>query len=160
MSALVQRVVNEPRFEAGERRIEVSAPAAVVTRVDPLRLEQVLMNLLTNALKFGPPETPVEVEVRTPDPDEVQISVRDYGMGIPEARRARIFDRFYQAHGEGNLGGMGLGLYISRQIIELHGGRLELEVPEDGGSRLVVHLPGPGAPGGRTAGDDRTTPPG
>jgi signal transduction histidine kinase len=52
-----------------------------------------------------------------------------------------LFDRFYQAHGEGHFGGLGLGLYISRQIVELHGGQIRAEFPPDGGTRFVVRLP-------------------
>src|SRR5207237_1397900 len=56
-------------------------------------------------------------------------------------RRDQLFDRFYQAHGEGHFGGLGLGLFISRQIVELHGGRISAEFPTDGGTRFVVELP-------------------
>ncbi len=69
------------------------------------------------------------------------LSVTDHGVGIPEERRAHIFDRYYQAHGDGYLGGMGLGLYISRQIVELHGGSIGAEYPEEGGVRMLVRLP-------------------
>jgi signal transduction histidine kinase len=72
----------------------------------------------------------------------VHLVVRDHGIGIPPERRARLFDRFYQAHGEGHFGGLGLGLFISRQIVELHGGTLEADFPPDGGTRFCVNLPG------------------
>jgi signal transduction histidine kinase len=74
----------------------------------------------------------------------VELSVRDRGVGIPAEHRAHIFDRFYQAHAGGqltNMAGLGLGLYISRQIVELHGGTIEAQFPEDGGTRIVVRLP-------------------
>jgi signal transduction histidine kinase len=67
--------------------------------------------------------------------------VRDWGLGIPADRRENLFDRFYQAHGEGNFGGLGLGLYVSRQIVELHGGTIAADFPSSGGSRFVVSLP-------------------
>jgi two-component system sensor histidine kinase BaeS len=67
--------------------------------------------------------------------------VSDSGIGVPEEHRPHIFDRFYQAHAEHRLGGMGLGLYISRQIVELHGGRVEAEFPAAGGTRITVTLP-------------------
>src|SRR5439155_902922 len=69
------------------------------------------------------------------------LVVRDWGVGIPPERRQHLFDRSYQAHGEGHLGGLGLGLYISRQIVDLHGGRIDVTFPADGGSRFVVQLP-------------------
>ena len=65
----------------------------------------------------------------------------DYGIGIPIERRAHIFERFYQGHGEGYLGGMGIGLYISRQIAELHSGTLITEFPPDASTRMILRLP-------------------
>jgi signal transduction histidine kinase len=124
--------------------------------VDPLRLEQVVTNLLDNAIKYSPEGGEIEVELAAPDPTAVRLCVRDRGMGIPPDKRARIFDRYYQAHGEGHLSGMGLGLYISRQIVELHGGRIAAEWPPEGGTHFVVTLPvglaeGAGGPTGREA---------
>jgi signal transduction histidine kinase len=71
----------------------------------------------------------------------VQIVVIDYGIGIPVERRGQIFERFYQAHADGYRSGMGLGLYISRQIVDLHGGALSAEFPDDGGCRFTLRLP-------------------
>ena len=76
--------------------------------------------------------------------------MRDYGVGVPPEQREQLFERFHQAHGHGYGGGMGLGLYVSRGIVEQHGGRIWAEFPADGGSRFVVELPagaaGDGAP--------------
>jgi signal transduction histidine kinase len=72
------------------------------------------------------------------------LSVRDHGVGVPPEHRAHIFDRFYQAHAGGaltSMAGMGLGLYISRQIVELHGGSIDADFPDDGGTRFSVKLP-------------------
>jgi signal transduction histidine kinase len=60
---------------------------------------------------------------------------------VAPERRAELFERFHQAHGDGHAGGMGLGLYISREIVEQHGGRIWAEFPDDGGARFVVVLP-------------------
>jgi signal transduction histidine kinase len=112
--------------------------------VDPLRIEQVLTNLLDNAIKYSPHGGSVEVEaaVRPSAPDAVEVSVRDHGLGIPPSRRGQIFERFYQAEAAGTYAaGMGLGLYISRQIVDLHGGCIAAEFPDDGGTRFVVTLP-------------------
>jgi signal transduction histidine kinase len=75
--------------------------------------------------------------------DALEIVVRDHGLGIPPEKRARIFERFYQAHGDGHKSGMGLGLHVSRQIVELHGGEITAEFPSDGGCRFIVRLPLP-----------------
>ena len=69
------------------------------------------------------------------------MTVRDRGVGIPPERRAHVFDRYYRAHGDEQASGMGLGLYISREIVEIHGGQIGAEFPPDGGSRFVVRLP-------------------
>jgi signal transduction histidine kinase len=74
-------------------------------------------------------------------PGAFEISVRDRGVGIPAEKRDQIFERFFQAHDGAQRGGMGLGLYISRQIVELHGGAIRAESPPGGGTRMVVRLP-------------------
>jgi signal transduction histidine kinase len=70
--------------------------------------------------------------------------VRDHGEGIAEKDRQRVFERFYQAQSRQHRGGMGLGLYISAQIVEMHGGTISYEAPEGEGSRFVVRLPASG----------------
>jgi signal transduction histidine kinase len=67
--------------------------------------------------------------------------VTDHGVGVPGEHRERIFERFFQAHAEDRLSGLGLGLYISRQIVELHHGRLLPEFPPEGGTRMTMRLP-------------------
>jgi signal transduction histidine kinase len=77
----------------------------------------------------------------------LHIEVADRGLGIAPEHRERVFDRFYRAHPDHRISGMGLGLYISRQIVELHGGTLKAQHPERGGTRMVVRLPvGQGEP--------------
>lgn len=165
VGALVQRIVtltrNHPESESPEESeapeggtVRFSLPPdPVIAEVDPLRIEQVIANLLTNALKFGA-GNPIDVSVSTVSspaasngPAHVQIAVRDYGLGIPPEARERLFERFYQAHSEGHLGGMGLGLYVSRQIVDLHGGAITAEFPEGGGTLFVVSLPARLSPG-------------
>jgi PAS domain S-box-containing protein len=121
--------------------IVVHVPTTVTASVDPIRLEQVLVNLIDNAVKYSPNKTPVEVELTLPVPQQLRITVTDHGIGIPVDRREHIFDRFYQAHGTGHLGGMGLGLYISQQIVRLHQGQIHAEFPYDGGTRFTILLP-------------------
>ncbi|HEV2122142.1 MAG TPA: ATP-binding protein, partial [Chloroflexota bacterium] len=108
--------------------------------VDPLRLEQVLANLLDNAIKYSPEGGLIEVAVSRQD-ERVQIAVRDRGLGIPAEQRAHIFDRFYQAHADQHRSGLGLGLFIAKQIVDLHGGTITAAFPEGGGSRFTVSLP-------------------
>lgn len=108
--------------------------------VDPLRLEQVVSNLIDNAIKYSPDGGPIEIELNQAD-NTIGLSVTDRGLGIAPEHRDGLFKRFYQAHEGKYYGGLGIGLYISRQIIELHGGEIYAEFPPNGGSRFVVALP-------------------
>jgi signal transduction histidine kinase len=126
------------------------ASGPVWANVDPLRLEQVLVNLLDNAIKYGVNDAPIEIEVteQAEGPDAagcrrtaVQLAVHDQGLPIPPEEREQVFERFLQLGGSRHVGGMGLGLYISRQLVLAHGGAIALEVPAEGGNRFVVTLP-------------------
>jgi signal transduction histidine kinase len=83
-------------------------------------------------MRYSPEGTEIEVDAWMPDNRRVLISVRDHGIGVPPERRAGLFDRFYQAHEQGYSGGMGLGLFISKQIVELHGGSYGVKSSQDG----------------------------
>jgi excisionase family DNA binding protein len=122
-------------------RFIVDVPEILVAEVDALRLEQVLTNLLDNAVKFSPDGGDIHVAVRRSGSDWFEISVRDFGLGIPIERRDHIFQRFYQAHADTHRSGMGLGLYVSQQIVEMHAGKLHAEFPAGGGSRFILRLP-------------------
>ena len=84
---------------------------------------------------------PIEVVLARPTPGVIELSVRDHGLGIPPERRGQIFECFYQAHTTGYASGMGLGLYISRQIVEQHGGTITAAFPPDGGTTITVRIP-------------------
>ncbi|RJS21786.1 hypothetical protein DRW03_15705 [Corallococcus sp. H22C18031201] len=118
----------------------VHANTPVVARADRPRVEQVLMNLLSNAMKYAS-GLPVELSVEC-DHDVAIVAVRDWGSGIPPAARQRIFERFARASTEHARASLGLGLYISRQIARAHGGELDVEDAPDGpGARFVLRLP-------------------
>lgn len=137
---LVEDAVAAARTRTSCHVVSLRAPTSLVAPVDPLRFEQVLTNLLENAIKYSPSGGPVEVAVRR-DGGVASITITDHGVGVPLEHRPRIFDRFFQVPAGASIGGMGLGLYISRQIVELHGGRLTAEFPPQGGTRLLVTLP-------------------
>jgi signal transduction histidine kinase len=139
---LVEDAVAAARTRCGGHLVSLRAPTSLLAPVDPLRFEQVLTNLLENAIKFSPAGGRVDVAVRR-DGGQALIAVTDHGVGVPPEHRDRIFDRFFQVPQGGSVAGMGLGLYISRQIVELHGGRLTAEFPPEGGTRLLVALPAP-----------------
>jgi signal transduction histidine kinase len=128
------------------REFCVDLPDSVRVRVDPVRLEQVIANLIDNAVRYSPDGGPIDIRMELTHDDWVVLSVRDRGLGIPEEHRAQIFDRFHQAHGVGYRSGMGLGLHISREIVALHGGDITATFPADGGSQFTVRLPRIGYP--------------
>jgi PAS domain S-box-containing protein len=140
--ALVKSVRDTVQNTTHKHRLSLHAPDSVPIVMDALRMEQVLINLITNAVKYSPHGGEIEIEVDL-QPEAILVSITDHGIGIPPEHRAHIFERFYQAHRIGYGGGMGLGLYISRQIVELHGGTLMAEYPNDAGTRMTVKLPRP-----------------
>ncbi|MBI4496897.1 MAG: hybrid sensor histidine kinase/response regulator [Chloroflexi bacterium] len=145
LTAIVAGVAAAARARTTRHAVEVVAPPTARAWVDPLRLEQVVTNPIDNAIKFSPDGGLIRVEISMVDvPGErplVRLAVRDHGIGIPPDHRQHIFDRFYQAHAGDHRSGMELGLYISRNIVERHGGQLQVEHPPDGGTRFVVILP-------------------
>jgi signal transduction histidine kinase len=141
LAGLVTQVVDSARTWSHQHPITVLVPDSLQASVDPLRFEQVLSNLLDNAVKYSPGGGPIEVVLSRSGGASAELAVRDRGVGIPPEKRGQIFERFFQAHGNGHLSGLGLGLYVSRQIVERHGGRLRVEFPPDGGTRFVVTVP-------------------
>jgi signal transduction histidine kinase len=119
--------------------LEVHAQGALVGRWDRLRLEQVLTNLLTNAIKYGPGQ-PVRVDLRA-EGERAVLEVRDLGIGIEAEHLARIFGRFERAVSERHYGGLGLGLYITQQLVQALGGTIHVESQPGQGSTFRVHLP-------------------
>ena len=120
--------------------IAVSTPPI---RADEDRLQQILYNLVGNAIKFSD-RGKVEVAAQTRQgTDELVISVRDSGIGIPESKRDRIFDSFIQAEGSAarKYGGVGLGLSVTKKLVEFHGGSIWVESEEGKGSRFNFTLP-------------------
>jgi PAS domain S-box-containing protein len=107
---------------------------------DPARLERILHNLLSNALKFSPPESKVIIQARKTE-GEITISVTDYGKGIAPEDCSRLFKRFFQVKGAQPPSGVGLGLYIARLLVEAHGGHIWVVSKLGGGSTFHFTLP-------------------
>ncbi len=110
-----------------------------VGRWDRLRIEQVVTNLLSNAIKYAPGK-PIEIEVH-PDGDLARLVVRDHGIGIAPAALGRIFGRYERAVPARHYGGLGLGLYITHQIVEAHGGSISARSKPGEGATFTVELP-------------------
>lgn len=142
LTPIIERVADGLSITTDIHRIEIEAPEAVYALVDPLRFEQVVTNLVDNAIKYSPEGGLIKVSLeRQPELHNIRLVVKDQGIGIPPVHRERIFEPFYQAQSRG-FAGIGMGLYITRQIIELHGGKIELEFPDEGGTAFIVTLPG------------------
>ena len=119
--------------------------APLVAKVDPLRFQQVVRNVLANALKFSPEGSTIDVEGEVSAEQQIMVRVRDRGPGIPPAELESIFEAFVQSsQTKDGSGGTGLGLAICRKIIEAHGGRISAENMPDGGSRFTLTLPAKG----------------
>jgi signal transduction histidine kinase len=125
--------------------ITLEAPPAARGRIDASRVDQILTNLLSNAIKYGRGK-PIGVRVvvehaHEQKPARASISVRDEGIGIAPEDQARIFDRFERAVSRTHYAGLGLGLWISRQIAESLGGALTVESEVGHGARFTLTLP-------------------
>jgi signal transduction histidine kinase/CheY-like chemotaxis protein len=132
-----------PAAQAKRIQIEVELERSSVLRADPERLQQVVWNLLVNAVKFTPKGGRVHVSVRRKDSD-VEIEVRDSGEGIPARFLPHVFESFRQSDGGAARphGGLGIGLSISRHLVELHGGSIEASSAGSGqGATFLVRLP-------------------
>ncbi|MDN6887129.1 hybrid sensor histidine kinase/response regulator [Variovorax sp. CAN2819] len=142
LAALAHAVVENLRqqAEAAGVVITLSAPAELRGAWDEFRIEQVLTNLLTNAMRYGGGK-PVEMVVQQLG-DTARVSVRDQGIGIAPEDQARIFEQFERTDdSRKHAAGLGLGLFITRKIVDLHGGRIGVESAQGEGSRFTVELP-------------------
>jgi signal transduction histidine kinase len=141
LSALAQEVIDRLKEEAArsETPLVLSAPSPVIGRWDRARLDQVLSNLLSNALKYGAGQ-PVDVEVRSGGDDAIVV-VRDRGIGIAPESRDRIFAKFERAAPEHHIGGLGLGLWICREIVEALAGDIDVTSSLGNGAVFTVRLP-------------------
>ncbi len=140
--ALVEHVVELFDGVSPDHRIEVRLPKrAVMVRCDQLRIEQVITNLVSNAIKYSPAGGAVEIALEARD-DAVELSVTDHGIGISEEDRARVFDPFQRVGlSKDSVPGVGLGLFVVRKLVLCHGGQIDVESQRGVGSTFRVRLP-------------------
>jgi signal transduction histidine kinase len=140
LSALIRHAADLAGMTIEVRQIELELPASPVwIRGDERRIEQVVTNLLLNAIRYSPGGEAVTVSLH--EGDDVRLRVQDRGIGIPPEARPRIFERFYRGPGMTDLTGLGIGLYISKNIVEQHGGQINVESEVGAGSTFTVTLP-------------------
>ena len=171
--SLVREVAgDQQRTTERHRVIVVATPPDLVGEWDPVRLGRVVVNLLSNAIKYSPEGGEVRAHVTRENRDGrawAVLTVQDQGIGIPSADLPRVFEGFHRAGNvEGQIAGTGLGLTSARQIVELHGGTIDVVSKEGAGSTFTVRLPLPsleqerlgrlGTPTGQSAGDEDATP--
>ncbi len=138
---LVQEVVLRlmPQITSGGSTVKLHAAMPVIGHWDRFRMEQVVVNLVTNAAKYGAGK-PIDINVKI-ESGKAILAVKDRGIGIAAKDRDRIFKRFERAVSTSNISGLGLGLYISREIVRLHGGTIRMASDVDMGSTFTVRLP-------------------
>jgi PAS domain S-box-containing protein len=155
LTALVRSLHEEVTPTLEQHTLAVEAPAApVLVRGDALRLEQVLQNLVQNAVRYSPEGGPITVRLSTQD-GEARIAVTDRGIGIPAHALPNLGGRFYRAPNveRHQISGLGIGRYGVNEIVALHGGRVDVTSTEGAGSTFTIHLPLIAAPDALPAGD-------
>jgi signal transduction histidine kinase len=143
--ASICRTAAEEQMLIAHRDVSIDVPTEpTIAFVDAPRVQQVLGNLLSNALKYSPPDRPVALHLRMAEGEAI-IDVRDEGPGIPAEALPHLFERFYRVPGTearaGSRVGLGLGLFIAHAIVSRHGGRIEVETAPGRGSTFSVRLP-------------------
>jgi signal transduction histidine kinase len=141
LGAIVREVASgfEDELHAAGCAIHLAVPPDAAMTGDRVRLEQVVANLLRNALIYGRGE-PIDLRV-TAGPSALRLEVEDRGIGVRDEDRARIFEPFERAVSPRNYGGLGLGLHIARQIVQAHGGTIQVQSRAGQGSTFTIELP-------------------
>lgn len=142
LADLVGEVIDILSLKAADRHITIDyVPSGPIRlSIDPERMEQVLVNLIENAIRFSPDGGRIDIHTRTVA-DTVHIAVRDQGGGIPTDNLERVFEKFHTLPGNGPEAGTGLGLTICRKIVEAHGGRIWAESAPGSGTAFHIDLP-------------------
>ncbi|HEX8967843.1 MAG TPA: ATP-binding protein, partial [Chloroflexota bacterium] len=139
---VVRRSLERMNGTIASREVRLECEPLPLIEADNSRLEQVLLNLLGNAVKYSPAQTPIDISIAAHGSD-VQIAVMDRGIGITPSDAARIFEPFYRAQTQAAaaVGGAGLGLAVCRAILDAHGGRIWAAPRDGGGTAVYLTLP-------------------
>jgi signal transduction histidine kinase len=143
LEALAQRMVREVQPILQQHTIEFAGLGApLMVEGDELRLEQVLQNIIQNAVKYSPSGGTISVQVNAKN-GHAYVSISDQGIGIPQPALKQLFQRFYRAENAEarQISGMGVGLYLVKEIVKLHGGTIQVDSTEGVGSTFTIQLP-------------------
>lgn len=142
LNALVTEVIEDFRMTAPERDITITQSEELVTQLDHDKIAQVLINLISNAIKYSPAKSLINIEISKSDQNGM-VSITDQGIGIAEKDHKKIFERFYRVEGkdEKHFSGFGIGLYLAHSIIERHGGKLTIQSTPQKGSTFTFSIP-------------------
>lgn len=140
LSQWLESVIAEQQMVAPTHEIIFKGTSHRNIKADRQRLSQVMNNLITNAIKYSPKAKKIRVEVKDLE-KATRISIRDYGVGIPQESLPKIFDRSYRAGNAGSAQGLGLGLFISSQIVSHYNGKILVKSAQGRGSTFSVELP-------------------
>jgi PAS domain S-box-containing protein len=143
LNALIKEMVEDFRMTSPEREISFHEKGNFIIEGDRDKIAQVLINLISNAIKYSPEKSPVHISIRSSGNNEVEVGVTDYGIGIEQKEHDKIFERFYRVEGktEQHFSGFGIGLYLAYSIIERHKGKLSIQSVPGKGSTFTFTLP-------------------
>jgi len=144
MEEIVGSALNRMETQLGDRRVVLRLQETWVP-LDPVLMEQVLINLLDNAVKFSPSGSPLEIGSRA-ERGVAILTITDRGLGLTPGEEERIFEKLYRGSHSASAPGAGLGLAICRGIIQAHGGTIRAESASGGGARVIITLPIEGTP--------------
>ncbi len=143
---IINECCNDLKYWADKREIDINIklPKEIIIKIDKIRIEQVIINLLSNAIKFTPPKGNIYINLKVHD-QWVDLSIRDTGIGLTKKERSLLFQKFGKIKRDSkglDVEGSGLGLYISKEIVELHNGRILVESSgRDNGSTFTIRIP-------------------
>jgi two-component system OmpR family sensor kinase len=142
LNEIIQSVTKDAAVANPKLKFEVEVDQEFVVEADANRIQQVLVNLLSNAARFAPAKSSIQVKLEESS-GKARICVVDHGEGIPEPYREKVFDRFFRADNSRNreTGGSGLGLAIAKSIVASHNGRIWVEGTPGGGATFIVEIP-------------------
>ncbi len=144
---LTRNILDSLSFQMNERRLELefenrTGREQLILSIDSIRMSQVLRNILDNSIKFTKRGKRLSIIIRR-NANDVSVTIADQGVGIPKAKLEQIFDKFMQVKNTHTKykGGVGLGLFIAKRIVELHDGKIQASKNSDGGTTVCIHLP-------------------